>query len=406
MKKLFVALAMLIAINANAQWVQMSNGITGYGIINDLAYSGNNILASTPQGLFTSTNFGTNWIHSTFTNYPIWALATNGNYVYASVAPALDSGILYISTNNGVNWTQSSMNNRSVYKIVIKENNMFAGTFLYGVYLSTNNGYNWSMIGLNNKTVPCLAVNGNTIYAGTDTYGIYYSTNNGTNCIQTSLNNKSINTIAVSGNTIFAGTSTNGVYISTDNGLSWIQSTLNNQSVFEFVIYNENIIAGVSNSGIGGVYISINNGATWTPINEGFSPSTGVISLIIINNYIYAGTTHYVWRRPLSQVISIQNISMEIPAKYSLGQNYPNPFNPMTNVKFSIVNSGDVKIVVYDVMGKEVKTLVNERLNAGTYEVRFDALHGGSSRSLTSGVYFYRMVTEGYSETKKMLLLK
>jgi hypothetical protein len=80
----------------------------------------------------------------------------------------------------------------------------------------------------------------------------------------------------------------------------------------------------------------------------------------------------------------------------------------MTNVKFSIgkananafVNAGDVKIVVYDVQGREVQSLVNERLNAGTYEVKFD----GSS--LNSGVYFYKMVTGDFKETKKMLLIK
>ncbi|MEI7485080.1 MAG: T9SS type A sorting domain-containing protein, partial [Ignavibacteriota bacterium] len=93
-------------------------------------------------------------------------------------------------------------------------------------------------------------------------------------------------------------------------------------------------------------------------------------------------------------------ISTETPSKYSLSQNYPNPFNPTTNIKFSIINSGDVKLVVYDIQGREVQTLVNERLNAGTYEVKFD----GSM--LTSGVYFYKMVSEGFTETKRMILIK
>jgi flagellar hook assembly protein FlgD len=83
-----------------------------------------------------------------------------------------------------------------------------------------------------------------------------------------------------------------------------------------------------------------------------------------------------------------------------LGQNYPNPFNPITNVKFSILNSGNVKITVYDIRGKEVQTLVNERLQPGTYEVMFD----GSM--LTSGVYLYRMSANNYSETKKLILIK
>jgi hypothetical protein len=98
--------------------------------------------------------------------------------------------------------------------------------------------------------------------------------------------------------------------------------------------------------------------------------------------------------------IGINQISTEIPMKFSLSQNYPNPFNSITNVKFSMLNAGDVKIVVYDIQGREVQTLVNERLQPGIYEAKFD----GSS--LSSGVYFYRMVTEGFSETKRMLLIK
>jgi hypothetical protein len=96
----------------------------------------------------------------------------------------------------------------------------------------------------------------------------------------------------------------------------------------------------------------------------------------------------------------INQIGSEVPSAYSLGQNYPNPFNPMCNVQFTMCNAGNVRIVVYDVMGREVQTLVNERMNAGTYEVKFD----GSG--LPSGVYFYKMVTENFTETKKMLLIK
>ena len=120
-----------------------------------------------------------------------------------------------------------------------------------------------------------------------------------------------------------------------------------------------------------------------------------------ISMNLVSGITYENVNFNLSQIyVGIVKRENKIPSMYSLGQNYPNPFNPITNVKFSIVKAGDVKIVVYDVRGREVQTLVNERLNAGTYEARFD----GSG--LTSGVYFYRMVTEGFTETRKMILLK
>ncbi len=88
------------------------------------------------------------------------------------------------------------------------------------------------------------------------------------------------------------------------------------------------------------------------------------------------------------------------PGNFMLGQNYPNPFNPTTNFKFQMPNSGFVKLAVFDITGKEVAVLVNENLNAGTYNIDFDASH------LASGTYFYRMETNGFSEVKKMVLVK
>jgi hypothetical protein len=100
-----------------------------------------------------------------------------------------------------------------------------------------------------------------------------------------------------------------------------------------------------------------------------------------------------------SQTVGIINQNETINS-FELFQNYPNPFNPITNVKFSILNSGQVKLIVYDIQGREVQTLVNESLKPGTYEATFD----GSQ--LTSGVYFYKLITDGYSETRKMLMIK
>jgi hypothetical protein len=110
----------------------------------------------------------------------------------------------------------------------------------------------------------------------------------------------------------------------------------------------------------------------------------------------------YYKRDPIGNTIGIKNISSEIPSSYSLSQNYPNPFNPVTKIKFDIsANSvGQTFLSVYDLLGREVATLVNEQLQPGTYEVTFD----GSN--LPSGVYFYRLSSGNYIETKKMLMIK
>lgn len=87
-----------------------------------------------------------------------------------------------------------------------------------------------------------------------------------------------------------------------------------------------------------------------------------------------------------------------------LHQNYPNPFNPSTKIKFAIADFGFVSLKVYDVLGKEVATLVNEERAAGLYESEFSANIEGES--LTSGIYYYQLTTAGQVQTKKMILLK
>ncbi len=89
-----------------------------------------------------------------------------------------------------------------------------------------------------------------------------------------------------------------------------------------------------------------------------------------------------------------------VPKEYSLLQNYPNPFNPSTKIKYSIVKKGEVKLTIYDILGREVALLVNEVKDPGYYEANFNA------SNLASGVYFYRLVAGSYVSTRKMLLLK
>lgn len=98
--------------------------------------------------------------------------------------------------------------------------------------------------------------------------------------------------------------------------------------------------------------------------------------------------------------IGIQPISNEIPQKFELHQNYPNPFNPMTKLKFQIPKSKFVKLTIFDVTGSEIEILINEELKPGIYEISWDAVN------YPSGVYFFSIVTNNFTQTKKMILLK
>ncbi|UCH64955.1 MAG: T9SS type A sorting domain-containing protein, partial [Ignavibacterium sp.] len=106
----------------------------------------------------------------------------------------------------------------------------------------------------------------------------------------------------------------------------------------------------------------------------------------------------------LQLIVSTTGIEDEIEGtvtSYKLYDAYPNPFNPTTSIKYELGSSQFVSLKVYDVLGNEIATLVNEEKATGIYEVRFNV-----SNDLTSGVYFYRLEAGSYSETKKMLLMK
>ncbi len=98
--------------------------------------------------------------------------------------------------------------------------------------------------------------------------------------------------------------------------------------------------------------------------------------------------------------IGLQNISSEVPGSFSLSQNYPNPFNPVTRINFQLHKSGFVNLTIFDMLGREVETIVNENLNAGTYNADWNAVNQ------SSGVYFYKLQAAGFSEIKKMVLIK
>ncbi len=98
--------------------------------------------------------------------------------------------------------------------------------------------------------------------------------------------------------------------------------------------------------------------------------------------------------------IGVSTISGEVPAKFTLGQNYPNPFNPVTSIRFDVPLAGNVKLTVFDMLGRETAVLVNGQLNAGVYKAEWNA------SQFASGVYFYRLEGSGFTKTMKMVLVK
>jgi len=397
MKSILSAIFLILIFSqiSVAQWTMDTAGI-GRMTERSIAVSGNNIFTGTfDAGVYLSTDNGSSWSQTSLNSHFIYSLAVNGSNVYAGTY----TDGLYISTNNGSTWTLSTLVIPYIVSLAASGNNIFAGVYYDGLYMSANNGLTWTHSALNTGDVYSIAISGATVYAGTYQHGVYISTDNGSTWNQSSLNNQIIQTLFINGNNIFAGTySSAGIYLSTDNGTSWNhQTSLLNRSIYSFAMSGSNIFAGSDGYG---VYVSSDNGTNWTQRNEGLVGMERVYGLCILNNYIFAATDYSEYRRGINDFIGIKQISQLVPGHFTLSQNYPNPFNPSTKIRFDIPKQGLTKITVFDILGREVTTLANEVLNAGKYEVDFNA------SAYSSGLYFYRITSGDYTEVKKMILVK
>ncbi|HPO55520.1 MAG TPA: T9SS type A sorting domain-containing protein [Ignavibacteriaceae bacterium] len=198
-------------------------------------------------------------------------------------------------------------------------------------------------------------------------------------------------------------TPANHVYYSTNQGSSWtdISSNLPDVPVHSLVIHPtipNRLYIGTET----GVYETTNNGTTWTHATTGMPDYVPVDELVLqkSTNKMFAfthGRSAFVCTLP--SATGLENSTPEI-SSYELKQNYPNPFNSLTIINYQLPVAGDVRLKVFDASGSEIAVLVDEHKTPGNYSVVFNAA------TLPSGVYFYRMTTDGFSETKKLILIK
>ena len=323
---------------------------------------------------------------------------------------ALLVGLTSINSHSQNSWQQTNgPEGGSIRAFAVSGTNLFAGTHYNGVFLSTNNGTSWTAVnsGLTSADVYALAVSGTNIFAGTYEGGVFRSTNNGTSwtAMNSGLTSTDVLALAVSGTNLFAGTN-GGAFLSTNNGTSWtaVNSGLTAKYVKALAVIGTNLFAGTN---FGGVFLSTNNGTSWTAMNSGLT-ETSINAFAISGTNLFAGTLGGgVWRRSLSDIVGVQELVNVSPREYSLEQNYPNPFNPTTTIRFTIpvgaIHESPLQttLKIYNVLGQEIATLINnESLDAGENEIEFNA------SELSSGIYFYRLISDKFSQTHKMILLK
>ncbi len=305
---------------------------------------------------------------------------------------------------------------------------LIAGT--YRIWKTTNGGSYWNAIsgdltgdgdGANGAKISALAIakgNSNVIYAGCSNGVVQVTTDNGTNWVNVSagLPNLYCTDLAVVENSpnealaSFSGFK-NGekVYRTTDYGASWENISGNFPNIPVNTIFilptMENIyIAGTDL----GVFVSVNGGIEWASMNSGlanvpvfdldYSPATNTLVAATHGRGMFKSLAD-----PLTNVSHLQSENFS----FRLEQNYPNPFGESSNVgtnvtaiPFILNRNGTVKITVYDAIGRKVETLINAFQNKGRHKVYFNA------RNLSSGVYFYKLQFNGFTDIKKMVLIK
>ncbi len=429
---------LFFSTDSGKNWSPIVNNLSNT-VVNSIAVTNKFLLVGADLGVYLSIDMGLNWTegHTNVANKLIRDIATADNYIFVTTDYAVfrsrnngeswtsilqgeltgrfnsiiiqDTNIyavnskegLFLSKDEGNTWNRISPTSH-LYQFFIHNNVFFAGTPM-GVLRSTNYGKDWiaANSGLSNKTINGFTSRDSLLFVATPG-GIFKSSDEGLNWSASSngLRDTCVLTLATNGMKIFAGTWSGGVFVSTDNGENWIEYN-NGLSILRincFCCIDTNVFVAPYYGGVSFTSEKCNN---WKCFNEGLN-NINLVSFAKKDNYIFSGAMSGIWQRPLSDILNSidNNYQYSTPDRFSLKQNYPNPFNPTTTIPFTISSRSFVSLVVFDLLGKKVDVLINGVLPAGSFSCKWDATEK------TSGIYFCRLQTGSYVETKKLIVLR
>lgn len=432
MKKLFFLIAAVLIASAQlfSQWVQQPSPTTN--TLEDVLFinSSTGFITGGSGLIMKTTNGGVNWItQTTPTILPVMGIyfLDDNTGIAACSNYQINTSAILKTTNCGTNWdikySKTQIALRSTIQF-INPNTGYAGSWTGDTALvkTTDGGETWQKVYVSgaigiDKICFIDAITGYMAGYGMDSKpSVLKTTNSGLNWTKIYSHSNAIMYMSM----YFVNANTGWVVGISESNQSLIQKTTNagvnwfdqiNQHPANWELYNIAMIdenTGWIIGDQGQIVKTTNGGTNWRAQNSAAQPVFGIDMISADTGWIVGMGGVILKTVNGGGPVSVQNISTEIPSAYSLSQNYPNPFNPVTKIRFSIPSlssprglGGDLILLkVFDITGREVQTLVNERLQPGSYETTFD----GSM--LNSGVYFYKLMTDGFSETKRMILLK
>ena len=394
--------------NLGDEWSKSMSGFPAGMSISTMLSAEAGVFAGTSDGVYRTTDNGATWLeldgaNDTINYSLVRGLCEKNGVIFASTVLQFNATV-YKSTDNGLTWARSGSGLPGdltfINGLATSGNNIVAATS-EGVYYSSNDGNSWYQANIPVENIEDIAASGGYAYAIVGFIGIYRSVDEGINWSPVLPSTIDYICLAAYNNYAYAGSIDQGLRYSTDFGSSWQSS-----SGFPF----ETTIFGIGPVGDGMVlaakfmpdyiYVSYNNGSYFSPYSEGLGRWANTEAFAVTDSFMFAGTDYNgVWRRLRTGVVSV-NTQNDLPQVFHLAQNFPNPFNPSTTIEYSIPGSGNVKLVVYNSLGEEVETLVNDFKEAGIYKIYFNA------GELSSGIYFYKLETGYFYQVHKMILLR
>ncbi len=372
------------------------------------------LVGVTSGGVYRSTDYGATFTQ-TLPGYSIVSLEfdkLHPNRVYAGSSSTNLNGF-FISSDGGLTFTGPS-NSVNVWEIIQKQDGTLytvTTTTGYPVDMSTNLGLTWTTVGNTPAAIrgACLDLIEDIYAAGNG--GVYKSTNGGATFVNFNLTFSSNKIISFENKILVAvsGTTNGGVYIYTDENIPVELSSFSATTIDGKVLLYWSTATETNNFGfeIQRMYLVDDENLSWMKIGfvNGNGTTTEPQNYSFIDENLINGTYKYRLKQiDLDGAITYSNevvVNLNfVPEKIYLHQNYPNPFNPNTTIQFELSERSYVILKIYDLLGTEIKTLVNDELSAGAYKINFD----GSK--LSSAVYLYKLTTEKNSQIRKMILVK